>query len=428
MKVLVLGAGVIGTTSAYFLAKQGHEVTVIDRQDSVAMETSHANAGQLSYAFSSPWAAPGLPSSLLKWILSGRSPLVVNPNLSLNTLKFIYRLYKNCNHKSYETNKSRMLRIANYSQKSLLEIENDFNINYEQRKQGSLQLFWDDKEFKSVKKDIPILERNNLIYELLDADGCIKAEPGLKHIKNKLSGGIRFKSDFTGNCYLFSNQIYQKCTDMGVKFEFNTEIESILIKNKAVSSVVTKQGDFTADCYSVSLGSYSAKILSQIGIQTPIYPVKGYSITLPVKNDLDAPQSTIMDDKNKIGITRLGDNIRVAGIAHLTDFNQDLRAKSLKSLKDGIDRLFPQSYKSNTDLEFWTGFRPSTPDGTPIIGSTPYSNLYLNTGHGTLGWTMSAGSGKLLANLVSGVAPEISLEGLDMNRYSFANKTYKRHG
>ena len=428
MKVLVLGAGVIGTTSAYFLAKQGHEVTVIDRQDSVAMETSHANAGQLSYAFSSPWAAPGLPSSLLKWILSGRSPLVVNPNLSLNTLKFIYRLYKNCNHKSYETNKSRMLRIANYSQKSLLEIENDFNINYEQRKQGSLQLFWEDKEFKSVKKDIPILERNNLIYELLDADGCIKAEPGLKHIKNKLSGGIRFKSDFTGNCYLFSNQIYQKCIDMGVKFEFNTEIESILIKNKAVSSVVTKQGDFTADCYSVSLGSYSAKILSQIGIQTPIYPVKGYSITLPVKNDLDAPQSTIMDDKNKIGITRLGDNIRVAGIAHLTDFNQDLRAKSLKSLKDGIDRLFPQSYKSNTDLEFWTGFRPSTPDGTPIIGSTPYSNLYLNTGHGTLGWTMSAGSGKLLANLVSGVAPEISLEGLDMNRYSFANKTYKRHG
>ncbi len=428
MKVLVLGAGVIGTTSAYFLAKQGHEVTVIDRQDSVAMETSHANAGQLSYAFSSPWAAPGLPSSLLKWILSGRSPLVVNPNLSLNTLKFIYRLYKNCNHKSYETNKSRMLRIANYSQKSLLEIENDFNINYEQRKQGSLQLFWDDKEFKSVKKDIPILERHNLIYELLDADGCIKAEPGLKHIKNKLSGGIRFKSDFTGNCYLFSNQIYQKCIDMGVKFEFNTEIESILIKNKAVSSVVTKQGDFTADCYSVSLGSYSAKILSQIGIQTPIYPVKGYSITLPVKNDLDAPQSTIMDDKNKIGITRLGDNIRVAGIAHLTDFNQDLRAKSLRSLKDGIDRLFPQSYKSNTDLEFWTGFRPSTPDGTPIIGSTPYSNLYLNTGHGTLGWTMSAGSGKLLANLVSGVAPEISLEGLDMNRYSFANKTYKRHG
>ena len=135
-----------------------------------------------------------------------------------------------------------------------------------------------------------------------------------------------------------------------------------------------------------------------------------------------------MDDKNKIGITRLGDNIRVAGIAHLTDFNQDLRAKSLRSLKDGIDRLFPQSYKSNTDLEFWTGFRPSTPDGTPIIGSTPYSNLYLNTGHGTLGWTMSAGSGKLLANLVSGVAPEISLEGLDMNRYSFANKTYKRHG
>ncbi len=427
MKVLVLGAGVIGTTSAYFLAKQGHEVTVIDRQDSVAMETSHANAGQLSYAFSSPWAAPRLPTSLIKWVLTGRSPLLVNPNISLNTLKFMYRLYKNCNHKSYEINKSRMLRIANYSQKSLLEIESDFNINYEQRKQGSLQLFWDEKEFKSVKKDISILEKYNLNYELLDADGCVQAEPGLKYINNKLSGGIRFKNDFTGNCYLFSNQIYEKCIEMGVKFEFNTEIESIVIKNDAVSSILTKQGSFTADCYSVSLGSYSSKILSLIGIKTPIYPVKGYSITLPVLNDLDAPQSTIMDDKNKIGITRLGNNIRVAGIAHLTDFNQDLRAKSLESLKHGIDRLFPHSYKSTNDLDFWTGFRPSTPDGTPIIGSTPYNNLYLNTGHGTLGWTMSAGSGKLLANLISGVEPEISLEGIDMRRYSFANKTSKSH-
>jgi D-amino-acid dehydrogenase len=428
MKVLILGAGVIGTTSAYFLAKQGHDVTVIDRQDSVAMETSHANAGCLSYGFTSPLAAPGLPLNILKWVLSGRSPLVVNPNISNETIKFMYRVYKNCNSKSYEINKSRMLRIANYSKKALLEIEADFDINYVQRKQGSLQLFWDSKEIDKAKSDISILEKFNINSELLDPESCLKVEPGLKYVKNQIAGGIQFTDDFTGNCYLFSNEIYKKCKEMGVNFEFKTEINAIEINNNAVSSVLTSKGEFKADCYSVSLGSHSNNILSQIGIQTPIYPVKGYSITLPVLADEDAPQSTIMDERNKIAITRLGDTIRVAGIAHLTGFNKELRAKSLKSLKQGIDRLFPNSYEQTNDLNFWTGFRPSTPDSTPIIGHTPYSNLYLNTGHGTLGWTMSAGSGKLLANIISGSEPEISLEGLDMSRYSFANRTPQNYG
>ena len=428
MKVIVLGAGVIGTTSAYFLAKQGHDVTVLDRQESVAMETSHANAGCLSYGFSSPWASPGLPLNLLKWFLTGRSPLVINPNISIETIKFLYRMYKNCNPSSYEINKSRMLRLANYSREALLEIESDFDIQYEQRRKGSLQLFWDTKEIEKAKRDISILEKFNINYELLDAKGCVEAEPGLKYVKNKLSGGLRFNNDFTGNCYLFSNEIYKKCIEMGVNFEFNTEIKSIKIHNNEISSVLTSRGEFKAYCYSVSLGSYSTKILSQVGIKIPIYPVKGYSITLPVLTDQDAPQSTIMDEKNKIAITRLGDRIRVAGMAHLTDFDKSLRIKSLESLKSGLDFVFPKCYEPSEDVNFWTGFRPSTPDGTPIIGPTPYSNLYLNTGHGTLGWTMSSGSGKLLADIVSGNQPEISIEGIDMNRYSFSNKTRKNYG
>ena len=428
MNVLVLGAGIIGTTSAYFLAKQGHNVTVIDRQQSVAMETSHANAGQLSYAFSSPWASPSLPLSLIKWNLSGTSPLVVNPNVSLKTIKFMYRLYKNCNFNSYEVNKSRMLRIANYSQKILIDLEKETDINYEQRKQGSLQLFWSPKELEKAKQDMAILKRFNIQYELLDANGCVEAEPGLKYIKNKLSGGLRFINDYTGNCYLFTSELYKKCIEMGVKFKFNTHIESIRIDNKKVSSVKTNCGELTADSYSVSLGSHSPKILSSVGIDIPVYPVKGYSITLPVLNDADAPQSTIMDDKNKIGVTRLGDTIRVAGIAHLTDYNSSLREKSLHSLKEGLDNLFPHAAKKTNDIKFWAGFRPSTPDSTPIIGKTPYSNLYLNTGHGTLGWTMSLGSGKLLANIVSGIESEISLEGVDMSRYKYSNKTNLNYG
>ena len=428
MKVVVLGAGIIGTTSAYFLAKQGHEVTVIDRQDSVSMETSHANAGCLSYGFTSPWASPGLPFSVLKWVLIGRSPLIINPNMSVETIKFLYRMYKNCNSRSYEINKSRMLRVANYSQKALLEIETDFDLYYEQKKQGSLQLFWDSKEIEKAQKDIAILDKFNINSKLLSAEECVKIEPGLQYIKNKLAGGIQFMDDFTGNCYLFSTEVYKKCVEMGVNFEFNTEIKSLQIVNDKIASVSTDNGEIKADCYSVSLGSYSTKILSKIGIEIPIYPVKGYSITLPVLSNEDAPQSTIMDEKNKIAITRLGDRIRVAGMAHLTDFDKNLRTKSLDSLMSGLDLLFPKSYESSKETNFWTGFRPSTPDGTPIIGPTPFNNLFLNTGHGTLGWTMSAGSGKLLANLVSGIDPEISTEGIDMSRYSFSNKMIKNYG
>ena len=428
MKVVVLGAGIIGTTSAYFLAKQGHEVTVIDRQDSVSMETSHANAGCLSYGFTSPWASPGLPFSVLKWVLTGRSPLIINPNMSVETIKFLYRMYKNCNSRSYEINKSRMLRVANYSQKALLEIETDFDLYYEQKKQGSLQLFWDSKEIEKTQKDIAILDKFNINSQLLSAEECVKIEPGLQYVKNKLAGGIQFMDDFTGNCYLFSTEVYKKCVEMGVNFEFNTEIKSLQISNDKIASVSTDSGEIKADCYSVSLGSYSTKILSKIGIEIPIYPVKGYSITLPVLSNEDAPQSTIMDEKNKIAITRLGDRIRVAGMAHLTDFDKNLRTKSLDSLMSGLDLLFPKSYESSEETNFWTGFRPSTPDGTPIIGPTPFNNLFLNTGHGTLGWTMSAGSGKLLANLVSGIDPEISTEGIDMSRYSFSNKMIKNYG
>ena len=428
MKVVVLGAGIIGTTSAYFLAKQGHEATDIDRQDSVSMETSHANAGCLSYGFTSPWASPGLPFSVLKWVLTGRSPLIINPNMSVETVKFLYRMFKNCNSRSYEINKSRMLRVANYSQKALLEIETDFDLYYEQKKQGSLQLFWDSKEIEKTQKDIAILDKFNINSQLLSADECVKIEPGLQYVKNKLAGGIQFMDDFTGNCYLFSTEVYKKCVEMGVNFEFNTEIKSLQISNDKIASVLMDRGEIKADCYSVSLGSYSTKILSKIGIEIPIYPVKGYSITLPVLSNEDAPQSTIMDEKNKIAITRLGDRIRVAGMAHLTDFDKNLRTKSLDSLMSGLDLLFPKSYESSKETNFWTGFRPSTPDGTPIIGPTPFNNLFLNTGHGTLGWTMSAGSGKLLANLVSGIDPEISTEGIDMSRYSFSNKMIKNYG
>jgi len=428
MRVLILGSGIIGTTSAYYLAKQGHDVTVIDRQNSVALETSHANAGQLSYSFSSPWAAPGLPLSLIKWMFSKHPPLIVNPNLNSETVKFLYQMLKNCNLKSYEINKSRMVRMSNFSKKCLLELEKDVDIFYEQRKQGSLLLFKSTKQIENIKKDLSLLEKLNIKYELLDLNGCIQAEPGLHHVKSEFTSGLRFANDCTGNCYLFTNQLYKKCLEMGVKFEFNTQIEDIQIEKERISSIKTNRGEFDSDSYVVALGSYSSKILSKIGINIPVCPVKGYSITLPVLNNEDAPQSTIIDDTFKIGITRLGNNIRVAGTAHITGYNLDLREKSLSLLKYGLNRLFPYATEECDDMKFWAGLRPNTPDGPPIIGSTPYSNLYLNTGHGTLGWTMSLGSGKLLADIISGIEPEVSSEGIDMSRFNYANKTLLNYG
>jgi len=428
MRVLILGSGIIGTTSAYYLAKQGHDVTVIDRQNSVALETSHGNAGQLSYSFSSPWAAPGLPLSLIKWMFSKYPPLIVNPNLDSETVKFLYQMLKNCNSKSYEINKSRMVRMSNFSKKCLLELEKDEDIFYEQRKQGSLLLFKSAKQIENIKKDLSLLEKLNIQYELLDLNGCIPAEPGLHHVKSEFTSGLRFANDCTGNCYLFTNQLYKKCLEMGVKFEFNTQIEDIQIEKERISSIKTNRGEFDSDSYVVALGSYSSKILSKIGINIPVYPVKGYSITLPVLNNEDAPQSTIIDDTFKIGITRLGNNIRVAGTAHITGYNLELREKSLSLLKYGLNRLFPYATEECDDMKFWAGLRPNTPDGPPNIGSTPYSNLYLNTGHGTLGWTMSLGSGKLLADIISGIEPEISSEGIDMSRFNYANKTLLNYG
>jgi len=427
MRVLILGSGIIGTTSAYYIAKQGFDVTVIDRQNSVALETSHANAGQLSYSFTSPWAAPGLPLSLIKWALNKYSPLIVNPKLNFEAIKFIYQMLKNCNSKSYEINKSRMLRVSNFSRQCLLELEKDVDIFYEQRKKGSLLLFKSTKQIENIKNDLSVLEKLNIQHELLDLNGCMQTEPGLHHVKNEFAGGLKFANDCTGNCYLFANQLYKKCIEMGVKFEFNTHIEGIQIEKERVSAIMTNRGEFVSDNYIVALGSYSSKILSKVGINIPVYPVKGYSITLPVLNNEDAPQSTIIDDTFKIGITRLGDKIRVAGTAHLTGYNLELREKSLSFLKHGLNRLFPYATEECDDMKFWTGLRPNTPDGPPIIGATPYSNLYLNTGHGTLGWTMSLGSGKLLADIISGAESEISLEGMDMSRFNYANKTLLNH-
>lgn len=416
MKILILGSGIIGTTSAYYLARQGHEVTVVDRQSGAGLETSFANAGQISPGYAAPWAAPGIPLKAIKWLLSNHSPLIVNPKPEWDKIKFIARMLANCNTKSYATNKGRMLRLAEYSRTSLQQLQQEIGLAYDGQSKGTLQLFRSPQQLKAAQKDIALLEQYQIPYQLLDADACIQAEPGLSAVSDKIAGGLRLTLDQTGDCFKLTSQLVDQCKKLGVVFSFNTSIESLNIQRGKIKSVSTDAGQFEADQYVMAMGSYSTKLLQQIGMNIPVYPVKGYSITLPVINEQAAPLSTIMDETYKVAITRLGDRIRVAGTAELNGYDLSLNEKPRATIRHVVSDLFPQGVDLSED-NFWAGLRPMTPDGTPLVGATDIENLYLNTGHGTLGWTMSFGSARLLADIISGKQPDIVFNDLSIKRY-----------
>lgn len=416
MRVIVLGAGVIGVTTAYYLARQGAEVVVIDRQRGPGMETSFANAGELSYGMSSPWAAPGIPLKALKWLFMRHRPLFIWPLISPTMWKWCLQLLMNCNEASYALNKSRMVRVSNYSRDALTELMDEVTIDFDQRDQGTLQLFRTEKQVKAAKADQAVLDQFNSPYEVLDRDGCIAAEPGLRHVADKFVGGLRLMADRTGDCRAFTQALSEKAAELGVEFHYNVVIDRFVSEKGKIIGVETEQGLETADRYVCALGPYAPILLKTIGIRLPIYPIKGYSITLPVTDSDAAPQSTIMDETHKVAITRLGDRIRVAGQAEIIGYNKRLGGHATDSVRHVVSDLFPKG-GDVSKAEGWTGLRPMTPDRTPVIGPTRYDNLFLNTGHGTLGWTMSCGSARAVADLVMDKKPEIDMDGLTAARF-----------
>jgi D-amino-acid dehydrogenase len=416
MRVIVLGAGVIGVTTAYYLARQGAEVVVIDRQRGPGMETSFANAGELSYGMSSPWAAPGILMKALKWLFMRHRPLFIWPLISPTMWKWCLQLLMNCNETSYALNKSRMVRVSNYSRDALTELMEEVTIDFDQRDQGTLQLFRTEKQVKAAKADQAVLDQFNSPYEVLDRDGCIAAEPGLRHVADKFVGGLRLMADRTGDCRAFTQALSEKAAELGVEFHYNVVINRFVSEQGKIIGVETEQGLETADRYVCALGPYAPILLNTVGIRLPIYPIKGYSITLPVTDSDAAPQSTIMDETHKVAITRLGDRIRVAGQAEIIGYNKRLGGHATDSVRHVVSDLFPKG-GDVSKAEGWTGLRPMTPDGTPVIGPTRYDNLFLNTGHGTLGWTMSCGSARAVADLVMDKKPEIDMDGLTAARF-----------
>ena len=416
MKILVLGSGVIGVTSAWYLARAGHEVTLVDRQPRPAMETSFANGGQVSWGAANPWAAPEIPGKAIAWLFKQHSPLVLRPSLDPALWSWLFQMLRNCTHTRYLANKERQLRLARYSHACLTELREQIGLHYDQSTHGLLILYRRAHDLEVATREAQLLDRLGIAHRFLDRGACVTHEPALRDSQDKIVGGMLFPGDESGDCRLFTEELAARAQQQGVRFLASTTVTRLVAEHDRIVRVVTDHGDLTADAYVLACGSDSALLLKGLGIRLPVYPVKGYSITVPIGNDAAAPQGTLTDETYKVAITRLGNRLRAAGTAELAGYDLTLRPARLATLKHVVHDLFPHA-GDTTGAEAWAGLRPMTPDNPPVIGATPYKNLFLNTGHGTLGWTMACGSGRLLADILSGRKPEIDLDGLTLARF-----------
>ncbi|WP_029045692.1 D-amino acid dehydrogenase [Cupriavidus sp. amp6] len=419
MRVLVLGSGVIGVTSAWYLAKAGHEVTVVDREAGPALGTSFANAGQISPGYASPWAAPGVPLKAIKWMFQEHAPLSIRPDGTLFQLQWMWQMLLNCSAERYAVNKERMVRLAEYSRNCIRALRAETGIAYEGRQQGTLQVFRTDEQLQSAAKDIAVLEEAGVPYQLLSREELAASEPALAAVSHKLSGGLRLPNDETGDCQLFTTRLSQMAEMLGVRFLYNRSIDSLMTQGDAVTGAMVNGEPIPADLVVVALGSWSTQLVKPFlsGMSNlPVYPLKGFSITVPLSDASRSPVSTVLDETYKVAITRFDDRIRVGGMAQIVGYDSGLDPAKRRTLEHVVTDLFPGA-GDVSQATFWTGLRPMTPDGTPIVGPTQVRGLWLNTGHGTLGWTMACGSGKLLSDLVSGTSPAIRADDLSVGRY-----------
>ena len=416
MKVLVLGAGVIGMASAWYLAQDGHEVTVVDRQAGPGLETSFANAGEISPSYAAPWANPSVITKAIGWMLARHGPFRLYPQLDPAQWRWLWKMAMNCRGSAYTRNLQRMQRLAVYSRDCFIAMRAQTGWRYDDRQQGTLLFFRDARGLASVDADLDVLRSFGVRVDVLDAAGCVRVEPGLAGVRERIAGALHMPDDETGDCLMFCNLLHTRLQEMGVQFRFGTAIHALEKQGDTLSGVRTGAGLLTADAYLLALGSYSPLLARPLGIELPVYPVKGYSLTVPVKDEARAPQSSIVDEDYKVALTRLGSRIRVAGTAEVGGYDSRMRQGRLDTIVHVLADLFPGGFE-RSEMSFWTGMRPMTPDGTPIVGRSPLRKLVLNTGHGTFGWTMSLGSGRVVADLVHGRAPSIDIAGLELSRY-----------
>lgn len=419
MKVLILGAGVIGVTTAYVLATRGYEVEVIDRAPNAAAETSFANGNQLSYSHAEPWASPSTLPKILRWMFDDTAPLVMRPRLDYQMMKWGIKFLANCTHNRAQANTITLLRLGLYSRKKMEHLVSMTGINFDYHRDGILHIFSRQSDFDHARRQVEFQEKFGCQENIKTTAECVQLEPALEHAGYDIIGGIHAHLDECGDIHTFTTRLAKICAEEhGVKFHFDTNILGLRTnaQNK-IDAVQTDKGTFTADSYVMALGSYSPLHLRKLGISVPIYPMKGYSMTL--RSNRFAPKLSLTDQKAKIVYTHsAGDKLRIAGTAEFAGYNTSIKSKRTHSFIKAVKTLFPKALdEEGAVLSEWACLRPSTPDGPPILGKTPIDNLFLNTGHGTLGWTQAAGSAFLLADAMEGKDTEISLTGLDLERW-----------
>ncbi len=418
MKVIVLGAGIIGTTSAWYLARAGHHVMVVDRREDAALETSFANGGQISVSHAEPWANPAAPRQILRWLGREDAPLLFRLRADWRQWKWGLQFLLECLPSRTRDNIRQILALSIYSRAQLRELRRDTGIQYDQLSRGILHFYTSEIEFGHAVRQAELMREFGLDRELKTRAECVAIEPALRHVAERIVGGDYTASDESGDARKFSQGLAALGAQQGVTFLFGRNVERLEAaggKLTAVRVARPEGGDerLTADAYVLALGSYSPLMLRTIGMDAPVYPAKGYSVTLPLSPGDEAPSVSLTDDEHKLVFSRLGERLRVAGTAELNGYSTELNPARCEAIVKRTFALFPHAGRPE-QAQFWAGLRPSTPSNVPLIGRTRYPNLYLNTGHGTLGWTMGCGAGRAIADIVSGRQPEVDFRFLGL--------------
>ncbi len=393
MKIVVLGAGVIGVTAAWYLRAAGHDVQVLERREGPGLETSYANGGQISADHAMPWAKPGVPLQALKWMLREDAPLLFRQRADPAQWRWGLQFLRNCTAERFRHNAAQLQRLGRYSRAQLQALRKETGLQYDQISRGILVLYTGDQTLEPGWKT---------------PEECIALEPAVASLKRHLAGGNYLPDDESGDAYKFTTELSKLCAAKGVQFDFGVSIREFSVQNGKIAAVKTQTSSVEADAYVLALGSYSPLLARSLGLQLPIYPLKGYSVTMPVKNPAAAWTVSLSDEAHKLVLSRLGDRLRIAGTAELDGYNTAINQVRCEAIVKRVMELFPEAGDPSKAV-YWAGLRPATPSNLPCVGRTKYPNLFLDTGHGTLGWTHACGSGRILADIIGGRRPEVEL-------------------
>lgn len=416
MHVIVLGAGLMGVTSAYYLAKEGHQVTVIDRRPDVALETSFANAGLLTPGHASAWASPRAPMILLRSLWRGDTSLKYRLKLDPRMWAWTLQFLRNCTAERNRANTLVKLRLSLHSQKETDRVTRETGIAWDRISKGALYLHRDKDYLKSAQANFPMMQDAGVKLRAIDVDEVIALEPALRASRDKLVGAIYVEGDESGDARKFTQELAEVCRGLGVTFRLAEKIEQILGDRDTVSGIVTSNGTIKADAYILALGSYSPQLVRPLGVKLPVYPVKGYSVTLPIRDSAAAPTIGGVDEHNLVAFSRLGDRLRLTGTADFAGYDTEFEAHHFTHMLKAARELFPQG-GAYDQPSYWACLRPMTPDGPPIIGASSVRNLWLNTGAGHMGWTMACGMSQILIDLMAGRKPVIDATPFSVARY-----------